>query len=84
MTLINGGKRNIGKSSGGKGSVSEHASQPSERPRTRTDAEEGEGPTKNTMGSIASVVPVGQDRRHIEKDFNSSRWPGAFTKGGPL
>ncbi|KAI7776149.1 hypothetical protein LA080_005771 [Diaporthe eres] len=83
MTLINGGRRDVNKSSGAKGSVVDHQSQPSERQRTMTDAEEGESP-KHAMGSIASVVSVSQERRHMGKDFNSSRWPGAFTKGGPL
>lgn len=84
MTLINGGRQNINKSSGGKASVSEQISQPSVRQRTITDAEEGESAPKNTMGSIASVVSVSQERRHMEKDFNSSRWPGPYAKGGPL
>lgn len=85
MELINGGaQRTIGKSSGGKASVSEQMGQPSERQRTMTDAEEPVTPGKHAMGSIASVVSVSQERRHIEKDFNSSRWPGAFAKGGPL
>lgn len=85
MELVNGGRqRTIGKSSSGKASVSEQMGQPPEQRRTVTDAEEPETPGKHVMGSIVSVVSVSQERRHIEKDVNSSRWPGAFAKGGPL
>lgn len=85
MTLINGGKRTINKnSSGGKSLVSENAAQTSEQRGTMGEAEEGNTPGKNAMGSIASVVSVSQDKRHIEKDVNSSRWPGSYGKGVPL
>lgn len=83
MELINGGKRAIGKSSGGKASVSDHQGH-SEHRRTVTDIEEASTPGKYVMGSVASVVTISQERRHMEKDFNSSRWPASYGKGGPV
>ncbi|KAI3399312.1 hypothetical protein diail_7267 [Diaporthe ilicicola] len=84
MELINGGGPTIGKSSGGKASVSDHQGPSSEQRRTMADIEEAGPPTKDVMSSVAPVVSVNQERRHIEKDFNSSRWPGSFSRGGPL
>ncbi|KAG8159286.1 hypothetical protein KVR01_010947 [Diaporthe batatas] len=85
MTLINGGKRPINKSSsGGKSLASESAAQASEQRGTIAGAEEESIPGKNAIGGIASVVSVSQDKRHIEKDVNSSRWPGSYGKGVPL
>lgn len=84
MELINGGRRTVGKGSGGKASVSDHQGQLSEQRRTVNDIEEGGAPAKYVMSSVASVVSVSQERRHMEKDFNSSRWHGAYAKGGPL